>query len=92
MRTLSNGTFDRLKIYELITCFLFSTRISLYKNRNTTLNTLMLILTLKNIRIRDRYQLFKKLLLNFSPPPKTNLETNFTKSLKRDNPFYPQLT
>ena len=52
----------------------------------------MLILTLKNIRIRDRYQLFKKLLLNFSPPPKTNLETNFTKSLKRDNPFYPQLT
>ena len=53
MRTLSNGTFDRLKIYELITCFPFSTRISLYKNRNTTLNTLMLILTLKNIRMKE---------------------------------------
>ena len=52
----------------------------------------MLILTLKNIRIRDRYQLFKKLLLNFFLPPKTNLETNFTKFLKRDKPFYPQLT
>ena len=53
MRPLSNGTFDRLKIYELITCFPFWNRISLYKNRNTTLNTLMLILTLKNIRMKE---------------------------------------
>ena len=53
MRTLSNGTFDRLKMYELITCFPFSTRISLYKNRNTALNTLMLILTLKNMRMKE---------------------------------------
>ena len=52
MRTVSNGTFDRLEIYELITSFPFSTRISLYKNRNITLNTLMLILTLKNIRMK----------------------------------------
>ena len=53
IRTLSNGTFDRLKIYGLITCFAFWTRTSLYKNRNTTLNTLMLILTLKNIRMKE---------------------------------------
>ena len=53
IRTLSNGTFDRLKIYGLITCFAFWARTSLYKNRNTTLNTLMLILTLKNIRMKE---------------------------------------
>ena len=53
IRTLSNGTFDKLKIYGLITCFPFSTRTALYKNRNTTLNTLMLILTLKNIRMKE---------------------------------------
>ena len=53
MKTVSNGTFDRLKIYELITCFSFSSRISLYKNRNTTLNNLMLISTLKNIRMKE---------------------------------------
>ena len=53
MRKLSSGTFDKLKIYELITCFPFSTKIPLYKNRTTTLNTLMLILTLKNIRLTE---------------------------------------
>ena len=53
----------------------------------------MLILTLKNIRMKEAViNSLKKLLLNFSHPPIKNLETNFTKSLKRDNPFYPQLT
>ena len=55
MRMLSNGTFDRLKIYELITCFPFSTTIFLYKNRNMALNIFMLILilTLKNIKMKE---------------------------------------
>ena len=47
--------FDWLKIYELVTYFPFSARISLYKNRNIALNILMLIpiLTLKNIRMKE---------------------------------------
>ena len=47
--------FDWLKIYELVTYFPFSARISLYKNRNVALNILMLILilTLKNIRMKE---------------------------------------
>ena len=47
--------FDWLKIYELVTSFPFSARISLYKNRNIALNILMLIpiLTLKNIRMKE---------------------------------------
>ena len=47
--------FDWLKIYELITYFPFSARISLYKNRNIALNILMLIpiSTLKNIRMKE---------------------------------------
>ena len=45
MRTLPNVTFDTTnvtKIYELITYFPFSSRISLYKNRNISLNILIL--------------------------------------------------
>ena len=55
MRALPNGTFAWLKIYELTTYFPFSTRISLYKNRNIALKSLMLILTLtlKNIRMKE---------------------------------------
>ena len=34
----------------------------------------------------------KEIVINFSLPPITNPETNFTKSLKRDNPFYANLT
>ena len=47
--------FDWLKIYELITYFPFSARISLYKNRNIALNILMLIpiSTLKNIKMKE---------------------------------------
>ena len=47
--------FDWLKIYELVTYFPFSARISLYKNRNIALNILMLIpiSTLKNIRMKE---------------------------------------
>ena len=95
LQALPNGTFNWLKIYELITYFPFSTRISLYENRNLSLNISMLIpmLSLKNIRMKNTIINFlKKFLLNFSLPPITNLETNFTKSLKRNYPFYPQLT
>ena len=47
--------FDWLKIYELVTYFPFSARISLYKNRNIALNILMLIpiSTLKNIKMKE---------------------------------------
>ena len=54
MQMLPNGTFDWMEIYEPITYFPFSTRISLYKNRNIVLNILMLILilTLKSIKLK----------------------------------------
>ena len=50
---------------------------------------LILMLTLKNIRMKVTVISSIK---NFFLPPITNLEINFTKSLKRDYPFYPQLT
>ena len=55
MQTLPNGTFGWLKIYQLITYFPFSTRVSLYKNRNIALNIfiLILMLTFKNIRMKE---------------------------------------
>ena len=69
--------FDWLKIYEPITYFSFSTRI--FRNRNMLLNISILIfmLTLKSIKM-------KKSTINSSIPPKIDLETNFTISLKRD--------
>ena len=67
-----------------ITYFPFSTII--FKNTNMLLNMLILILmlTLKSIKM-------KKTTLNSSIPPTTNLETNFTKYLKRDYPLHLQL-
>ena len=68
--------FDWLKIYEPITYFSFSTRI--FRNRNMLLNIsiLILMLTLKSIKMKET-------AINSSIPPKTDLETNFTISSKR---------
>ena len=41
----------------------------------------VLILTLKSIKMKET-------ALNSSIPPTTNLETNFTKYLKKDYPFH----
>ena len=54
---------------------------------------LKLMLTSKSIRMKETVcPTLYKILLNFSVPPITNSETNFTKSLKRDYPFYPEPT
>ena len=55
MQTFSYGTFDWLEIYELVTYFPFSTRISIDKNGNIVLNILLLLitLTLKDIRMKE---------------------------------------
>ena len=54
MRMLPNGTFDWLEIYEPITYFPFSTRISLYKSRNILNNLIIiLILMLESIKIKE---------------------------------------
>ena len=80
---VKNGnTFDRLGIYEAINYFLYSTTI--FKNRNMLLNMLILILTLKSIKM-------KQTTINSSIPSTTNLETNFIKYLKSDYPFHLQL-
>ena len=76
---VKNGkTFDWLKIYKPINYFPFSTRI--FKNRNMFINILilMIILALKTIKIKET-------TISSSIPP--NLETNFTKFLKRGNSF-----
>ena len=83
---VKNGnTFDWLEIYEPITYFHFATRI--FKIRNMLLNILILILmlTLKSIKMKET-------AINSSIPPTTNLETNFTKSLKCDYPLHLQFT
>ena len=72
---VENGNiFDWLEIYGPITYFPLLTRI--FKNRNMLLNILILILmlTLKSIKMKET-------AINSSIPPTTNLETNFTKSL-----------
>ena len=77
---VKNGnTFDWLKIYEQITYFPFSTRI--FINRNMFLNTLilMMILALASIKMKETR-------FNSSIPHTLNLDTNFTKFLKRDYP------
>ena len=81
----NGNTFDWLEICELIIYFPFSTRI--LKNRNMLLNILILILmlTLKSIKMEEA-------AINSSIPPTTNLETNFTKSLKWDYPLHLQFT
>ena len=81
----NDNTFDQLEIYEPITYFPFSTRI--FKNRNMLLNILILILmlTLKSIKMKET-------AINSSIPPTTNLETNFTKSLTWDYPLHLQFT
>ena len=79
-----NGkTFDWLKIYKPITYFPFSTRI--FKNRNMFINILilMIILALKSIKMKETA------IISSIPP---NLETNFTKFLKRGNSLHLQLT
>ena len=75
--------FDWLEIYEPIAYFSFSTRI--FRNRNMLLNIsiLILMLTLKSIKMKET-------TINSSIPPKTYLETNFTKSLKRNYLLNPQ--
>ena len=79
----TGNTFDWLEIYESITYFPFSTRI--FRNRNMLLNisVLILILTLKRIKMTA---------MNSSIPPTNNLETNFTKSLRKDYLLHLQLT
>ena len=82
---VKNGnTFDWFENYEPITYFPFSTII--FKNTNMLLNMLILILmlTLKSIKM-------KKTALNSSIPPTTYLENNFTKYLKGDYPLHLQL-
>ena len=73
--------FDWLKI---INYFYFSTRI--FRNRNMLLNisVLILMLTLKSINMKETS-------IKSSIRPTTDLETNFTKSLKRDCLLNPQL-
>ena len=65
--------FDWLKIYEPITYFSFSTRI--FRNRNMILNIsiVILMLTLKSIKMKET-------TIKSSIPPKTDMETNFTNS------------
>ena len=77
------NTFDWQEIYQPITYFPFSTII--FKNRNMPLNMLILILmlTLKSIKMKET-------ALNSSIPPTTNLKTNFTKYLKKDYPLHLQ--
>ena len=81
----TGNTFEWFEIHEPITYFPFSTRI--FRNRNMLLGILILILmlTLKSIKMKETS-------INCSIPPTTNLETNFTKSLKRDYPLHLQLT
>ena len=76
--------FDWLEIYEPMTYFSFSTRI--FRNRNMLLNIsiLILMLTLKSINMKET-------TINSPIPPKTDLDTNFTISLKRDYLLNPQL-
>ena len=51
------------------------------------------MLTLKSIKMKETaINSLKKHFLNSSIPPTTNLETNFTKYLKRDYPLCLQLT
>ena len=83
---VKNGnTFDWLEIYEPITYFHFATRI--FKIRNMLLNILILILmlTLKSIKMKET-------AINSSIPPITNLETDFTMSLNWDYPLHLQFT
>ena len=77
----SGNAFELLEIYEAITYFPFPTIV--FKNINMLLNMLIsvLILTLKSIKMKET-------ALNSSIPPTTNLETNFTKYLKKDYPFH----
>ena len=77
--------FDWLEIYEPITYFSFSTRI--FRNRNMLLDIpiLILTLTLKSIKMKET-------TINSSIPPKTDLETNFTISLRRNYLLNPQLS
>ena len=56
------------------------------------ISILILMLTLKSIKMRETAINSLKTSLNISIPPTTKLETNFTKSLKRMDPFHPQLT
>ena len=81
----TGNTFDWLEIYEPIAYLPFSTRI--FRNPNMLLNIsiLILVLTLKIIRMKET-------AINSSIPPTTNLETNITKSLKRDYLLHLQLT
>ena len=69
--------FDWLEIYKSMTCFSFSTRI--FRNRNMLLNIsiLILMLTLKSMNMKET-------TINSLIPRKTDLDTNFTISLKRD--------
>ena len=73
-RVKNGNTYDWLEIYEPITYFPFPTII--FKNRNILLNMLILILmlTLKSIKMKEAAP-------NSSIPPTTNLETSFTKLL-----------
>ena len=83
---VENGnTFDWLEIYEPITYFPLLTRI--LKNRNVLLNILILILmlTLKSIKMKET-------AINSYIPPIINLETDFTKSLNWDYPLHLQFT
>ena len=82
---MGGGGKTWLEIYEPITYFPFSTRI--FKNRNMLLNILILILmlTLKSIKMKET-------AINSSISPTTNLEPNFPKSLKWDYPLHLQFT
>ena len=81
----TDNTFQWFEIYQSIIYFPFSTRI--FRNRNMLLRIfiLILMLTLKSIKMKET-------AINCSIPPTSNLETNFTKSLKRDYPLHLQLT
>ena len=73
------------KFMKPITYFSFSTRI--FEKRSMLLNILILILmlTLKSIKMKET-------AINSSIPPITNLETDFTMSLNWDYPLHLQFT